>query len=200
MGITMLKKSEEKEHQRIKDNLEDLVMYIKEFSNFLPIAVCTVNPLGVIIDVNRRFEELTGYQSIEAIGEPFDFIFSEKAEVGEIEAEILQKPIIQGREITLVTKQAEKIPVALSLSQRKDIEGNFIGYFVGLIDISSFKTLQEELENKVKERTRELQERLNELEKFHHLAVGRELKMVELKKEIERLKGRNEYKNIKIQK
>jgi len=42
------------------------------------------------------------------------------------------------------------------------------------------------LENKVKGRTKELEERLSELERFHKLTVGRELKMMELKKEIER--------------
>jgi nitrate/nitrite-specific signal transduction histidine kinase len=52
------------------------------------------------------------------------------------------------------------------------------------------------LDQKVKERTSELQERLRELEKFHRLAVGRELKMVELKNEIKILKDKlKEYEN-----
>ena len=48
--------------------------------------------------------------------------------------------------------------------------------------------LAQELEEKVKARTKELQNRVDELEKFHKLTVGRELKMIELKKEIARLK------------
>ncbi len=51
------------------------------------------------------------------------------------------------------------------------------------------------LEKKVKERTKELEKgkkelakRIIELERFHKVAVGRELKMKVLKKEIERLK------------
>lgn len=44
------------------------------------------------------------------------------------------------------------------------------------------------LDEKVKERTKELQERINELEAFHRLSVGRELKMIELKEEIKNLK------------
>lgn len=53
------------------------------------------------------------------------------------------------------------------------------------------KAIEEEkelLDERVKERTKELQKRINELEKFHRLTVGRELKMIELKKEIEKLK------------
>jgi len=51
--------------------------------------------------------------------------------------------------------------------------------------------LAKSLEGKVKIRTRELEKRLSELEKFHKLTVGRELKMMDLKKEIEKLKIKN---------
>ncbi len=54
---------------------------------------------------------------------------------------------------------------------------------------------RESLEEKVKERTKELEKerkelakRITELERFHKVAVGRELKMRELKKEVEKLK------------
>ena len=48
--------------------------------------------------------------------------------------------------------------------------------------------LAENLEEQVEERTKEIQERVKELEKFHKLTVGRELKMIELKKEVKKLK------------
>lgn len=48
--------------------------------------------------------------------------------------------------------------------------------------------LTESLEEKVQGRTKELQDRIRELEKFHQLTIGRELKMVELKEEIKKLK------------
>lgn len=50
------------------------------------------------------------------------------------------------------------------------------------------ESLTENLEMEVKERTRELRERLEELEKFRKSTVGREMKMIELKDEIRRLK------------
>ena len=46
------------------------------------------------------------------------------------------------------------------------------------------------LEKEVSSRTRELQNKLTELELFNKVAVGRELKMVELKEEIAKLQGR----------
>ena len=53
---------------------------------------------------------------------------------------------------------------------------------------NELKELTRTLKDRVKEKTKELLLRVEELEKFHKLAVGRELKMIELKKEIERLK------------
>jgi hypothetical protein len=52
------------------------------------------------------------------------------------------------------------------------------------------RELQELIERQeeiIKERTQELQEKIEELEKFQKIAVGRELKMIELKKKIEEL-------------
>jgi len=58
------------------------------------------------------------------------------------------------------------------------------------------RELTKSLDKQVKERTKELQEKLEQLERFQKLAVGRELRMVELKKEIkelkEELKGRKQ--------
>jgi HAMP domain-containing protein len=59
---------------------------------------------------------------------------------------------------------------------------------------SELKELAENLDDKVKERTKELQRRVEELERFHRLTVGREMKMVELKKEKEELKKKLEAK------
>lgn len=60
------------------------------------------------------------------------------------------------------------------------------------------RELAKNLEFQIKERTRELEKerrelatRIAELERFHKVAVGRELKMRELKKELERVKQKN---------
>lgn len=64
-------------------------------------------------------------------------------------------------------------------------------------EIAEIKVLTEtktKLEEKIRERTKELQDRVDELEKFNKIATGRELKMVVLKEEIEKLK--KELKNV----
>jgi|GEM_PF-1123487 len=54
--------------------------------------------------------------------------------------------------------------------------------------------LNKRLDQQVKERTEELEKKVKELEKFREIAVGRELKMVELKKKIQELRDRPEEK------
>ena len=51
------------------------------------------------------------------------------------------------------------------------------------------KELAGGLEQQVEKETRELQEKISELERFQKLAVGRELKMVELKNKIKELEA-----------
>ena len=53
----------------------------------------------------------------------------------------------------------------------------------------------DELEVKVAERTKELQETITELERFHDATVDREMRMKELRDEIERLKAQLEQKS-----
>lgn len=60
------------------------------------------------------------------------------------------------------------------------------------------KELTESLEEQVKKRTKELQERIEELERFRRLTVGRELKMIELKKEIAQLKAKLNKEKSKL--
>ena len=50
-------------------------------------------------------------------------------------------------------------------------------------------SLKNNLEQKVQEKTGELNERIAELERFHEATINRELRMKELRDEIARLKG-----------
>jgi len=50
--------------------------------------------------------------------------------------------------------------------------------------------LRAELEQRVRERTRDLEAKIKEVERINKLFVGRELDMIELKKRIKELEGR----------
>ena len=161
----------------------------------MPIAVCSISPNRNIIDINRAFEELTDYKPLEIIGKSVKTLFLEEDKIDKIINESIKKKTVRSRELTLISKDKKKILVDISVSVREDKKGNSIGYFASITDITEIKKFQESLEEQVKERTKELQDKIRELEKFQKITVGRELKMIELKKEIERLK--NELENQK---
>lgn len=54
--------------------------------------------------------------------------------------------------------------------------------------LEELKVEKENVDKKVIERTQELQDKMNELKRFQNLSVDRELKMIELKKEIKKIK------------
>jgi len=171
------------------EELEELERYIDELSSFLPLPFCIINPSGVILNINQAFSDLTGYNDLEIVGESASRLFQDKKEAEEMEKKILQGGLIKGQAIVLLTKSKKPIDVGVSGSLRKDKEGNIIGYFLAFSDITELKKLQKDLEKKVEERTKQLKEKIDEMERFNRLAVGREIKMVELKQEIENLRN-----------
>lgn len=56
------------------------------------------------------------------------------------------------------------------------------------IDDDDLKKTNAYLEDKIKEKTQELEEKIEELEKFNRLAIGREINMIDLKEENRELK------------
>jgi two-component system phosphate regulon sensor histidine kinase PhoR len=146
----------EKELSRAKEDLRDLEKYIEEFSSFLPLAVCTVNPVEIIINVNKAFQDLSRYDTLEVTGEYLEKIFLDKKEIKNLLKLVRQRNKVKTKELILISKEGKEIPVSVSISTRKDSEDNFIGYFLALVDITEIKKFREGLEKKVEERTKEL--------------------------------------------
>jgi PAS domain S-box-containing protein len=147
-----------KELQGVKEDLDDLETYTKEFYSFLPLAICTVNPQRIIIDINQSFQDLTDYDFFTLIGEPLEKIFLEKKDIYQLVEESRTKKITKFGEFTLISKIGKEIPVSVSVSVRKDRDDNLIGYFLAINDITGEKKSREDMEAKVKERTNELEE------------------------------------------
>lgn len=105
-------------------------------------------------------------------------------------------------------KEDQKIKISKHYQEFKELENAFNASFEKIKEERSIleikvnaktkelKDLSTNLEERVKEKTRELQERLEELEKFQKITIGREKKMIELKKEIEELKEKLEIKKL----
>ena len=171
---------QQKEIDLLIEDLKRIESHAEDLWRFLPIPVCLLNPIFNIVNASRAFEEASGYKSLEIIGENLKNFLKN---FEEIKKELAIKETISGKEAIFLTKEKKEIPVSLSAKTRKDEKGDITGYFFALIDLTE-----------IKEKERELKEKVKELERFNRLAVGREIKMVELKKEIQALKKEVEGK------
>ncbi|MBI3935106.1 MAG: PAS domain S-box protein, partial [Acidobacteria bacterium] len=118
------------------------------------------------------------------IGTDFSNYFTEPEKAREGYRQVFAKGSVTDYPLTIRHGDGQLTDVLYNASVYRDARGNVLGVFAAARDV----TAQRRAEGQVAEqRAREL-ERLAELERFQKLTVGRELKMIELKKEIEELK------------
>jgi PAS domain S-box-containing protein len=148
----------------------------------------TISGDGKITDVNEATIKVTGVPREQLIGTDFSNYFMEPEKAREGYQQVFAKGFVTDYPLTIRHRDGRLTDVLYNASVYKDTGGNVIGVFAAARDVTARKRVEEEL---AEQRRREL-DRLTELEKFQKLTVGRELKMVELKKDIEELKRENE--------
>jgi hypothetical protein len=87
--------------------------------------------------------------------------------------------------LTMRHRDGTLTEVLYNASVYRDVGGKVLGVFAAARDV----TKQHRAQQEIAEQQAKALERLAELQKFQRLTVGRELKMIELKKEIERLQA-----------
>jgi PAS domain S-box-containing protein len=144
----------------------------------------TISPEGKITDVNEATVRVTGVSRDGLIGTDFANYFSEPEKAGEGYKQVLAKGYVMDYPLTIRHSDGKLTDVLYNASLYKDVAGQVLGIFAAARDITAQKKAEAQV---AEQRAREL-ERLAELERFQKLTVGRELKMIELKKEISELK------------
>ena len=148
----------------------------------------TISADGKITDVNEATIKVTGVPREQLIGTDFSNYFTEPGKAREGYRQVFAKGFVTDYPLTIRHNDGRLTDVLYNASVYRDSRDNVLGVFAAARDVTGRKKVEEEL---AEQRRREL-DRLAELEKFQKLTVGRELKMVELKKEIEELKGENQ--------
>ncbi len=146
----------------------------------------TISPEGKITDVNEATIKVTGVARDRLIATDFSNYFTEPEKAREGYQQAFAKGFVTDYPLTIRHIDGRLSHVLYNASVYKDVSGKVLGVFAAARDVTPLKKAELELAD---QRTREL-ERLAELERFQKLTVGRELKMIELKKEVEDLKRR----------
>jgi PAS domain S-box-containing protein len=146
----------------------------------------TISPEGKIMDVNEAAVKVTGAARERLIATDFWNYFTEPEKAREAYQQAFAKGFVTDYPLTIRHAEGRLSHVLYNASVYKDANGKVLGVVAAARDVTPLKKAEVELAD---QRAREL-ERLAELERFQKLTVGRELKMIELKKEVEDLKRR----------
>jgi len=145
----------------------------------------TINAKGKITDVNEATSRVTGVARGDLVGTDFSDYFTEPDLAREGYLRVFAQGFVTDYPLTIRHTGGELTEVLYNASVYKDPAGRVLGVFAAARDVTDWKRAESEI---TKQRAREL-DKLAELERFQKLTVGRELRMIELKKEIEELRA-----------
>jgi PAS domain S-box-containing protein len=148
----------------------------------------TISPEGKITDVNEAAVKVTGVPRERLIGTDFSDYFTEPEKARDGYLRVFSAGYVTDYPLTVRHRDGRHTDVLYNASVYKNAAGNVLGVFAAARDITSQRRAEAEV---AEQRQREL-ERLAELERFQRLTIGRELRMIELKKENEELRQERE--------
>ncbi len=159
-------------------------------------GIILTDPDGKIIFVNSAYEKDSGYKLEEILDrDPIEFVVSEDADkLGEEIRFKVQHNESWAGEMTCRRKNGEEYIIETQVFPILGSDAKLESIAAIQRDITKRKQTENELteyrenlEKRVLERTKELEETNNELEKINQLFVGREFRMKELRKRINEL-------------
>ncbi len=162
---------------------------IKTMADYLLV----MNKDGSVAFPSDSILKALGYKNAGRMNENLAGTFSGKMFESVIKR-VEENEYIRDLETTLKTSDGKKIPVSLNGSLVKGGSGETLGYVLIMRDMTHIHKLIQSLQERTKELEKskkeleaskdKLEDKMAEAERFNKLAVGRELKMIELKKRL----------------
>jgi PAS domain S-box-containing protein len=163
------------EAKRAKEGLEKANAYNRSLLEASLDPLVTISPNGKITDVNSAAEKVTGRSREELVGADFSDCFTdpEKARLGY--QQVFKEGLVQDYELEVRRRDGSTTPVLYNASVYRDESGEAVGVFAAARDITTRKRaeeevrrLNEELEQRVRLRTAQLEASNKELESFSY--------------------------------
>ncbi|MBN2367394.1 PAS domain S-box protein [Candidatus Woesearchaeota archaeon] len=173
------------------DQLEKAKDFSEKIIETAPLFIVGLDVKGDIVLFNNVAEKISGYKKDEVIGKNWFLKFikeGDKVPVEKVFRSLLESESENTYTNPIIVRDGKELMMNWSNSIIKDDQGNI----ESVIALGEDITLKLKYEQEREKLTEELKQRVSELERFHNLTVGRELRMIELKKKIKELQARLE--------
>jgi len=141
------RKQIEEEQKKLDQRLRDQQFYTRSLIESNIDALMTTDPSGIISDVNKQMEFITGCTRDELIGAPFKRCFTDpvRAEAG-IKL-VLKEKKVTNYELTIRSMDGKDTVVSFNAATFYDRERRLQGVFAAARDVTERKRMDQELEN-----------------------------------------------------
>jgi len=138
----------EEERTKLDQRLRDQHFYTRSLLESNIDALMTTDPRGIITDLNKQAELLTGCTRDELIGSPFKKHFTDpvRAEAGI--TRVLTEGKVTNYELTARTRDGDLTVVSYNASTFHDRERRLQGVFAAARDVTELKNIERKLQQK----------------------------------------------------
>ena len=167
-----LRREIESERSRISQNLSDLQFYTRSLLESSIDALVAINPDGIITDINKQMELLTGCTRDELIGAPFKQFFTDphRAEIG-IKLVLKEHRVIDF-ELTVRAIDGRETVVSYNATTYYDRKRRLQGVFVCARDITEHKRAEQQLRLALHDKLTGLPNRQLFVDRLHQSMAG----------------------------
>ncbi|HKV56442.1 MAG TPA: PAS domain S-box protein [Candidatus Binataceae bacterium] len=131
------------EQKRLEDQLREQQNYNRSLIESSIDALLTVDPQGVIADVNEQTAKLTGYSRKQLIGSPFVNYFTDPELARDGVEQTFREGLVTNYELVLRSRSGRKIPVSFNAAVFRDMGGAVSGILAAARDITRQKQIEQ---------------------------------------------------------
>jgi PAS domain S-box-containing protein len=133
------------EQKKLEQQLREQQNYLRGLIESSVDGLVTVDPSGIITDVNDRICGMSAYTRAELIGTPFSDYFTEPDRARSGVQETFDRGYVTEYALTLVARTRRLLQVSFNASVFKDSDGSVRGIFASARDITDRVRLEEQL-------------------------------------------------------
>ncbi|CAN5788189.1 hypothetical protein BH11GEM1_BH11GEM1_03480 [soil metagenome] len=142
------RKQVEEERMKLDQRLRDQHFYTRSLIESNIDAIMTMDPRGIITDLNKQTEALTGCTRDELIGAPFKNYFTDSARAEAGINRVLNEGKVTNYELTARARDGKLTAVSYNATTFHDRDRKLQGVFVAARDVTELKRFEQALQQK----------------------------------------------------